>query len=118
MKWETNIWGVRMLKKLATAALLILTPSVTQAQAWDGMKTGKLTRIDVVTNGANFGFRVYMDVREMCGNDGNWAFINKGDSNYDAMVALLLSAHMNSKSITLLSTKEGPYCHIGYVILP
>lgn len=103
------------MKKIATAVALICASS--QAYAWDGMKSGKLTRVEVVTNGDNFGFRVYQDATPMCSTSENWGFVNKGDSNYDAMVALLMSAYMNGKSVTLLSTKEGPYCHIGYAIL-
>lgn len=104
-----------MLRKLAMAVMLMCASS--QAYAWDGMKSGKLTRVDVVTNGDNFGFRVYQDGSPMCGTSESWGFVNKGDSNYDAMVALLMSAYMNGKSVTVLSTKEGSYCHIGYVVL-
>lgn len=104
-----------MRKGLAIAVLLMCTSS--QAFAWDGIKSGKVTRVDVVTNGDNFGFRVYQDESPMCGTSESWGFVNKGDSNYDAMVALLMSAYMNGKSVTLLSTKEGAYCHIGYAVL-
>lgn len=102
-----------MLKKLIMTAALICASS--PAYAWDS--SGKITSIHVVTNGDNFGFRVYQDGPPMCGTNEHWGFVNKGDSNYDAMVAFLMSAYMNGKSVTLLTTQEGQYCHISYAFL-
>lgn len=104
-----------MLKKLVMAVIIMCASS--QAYAWDGVKSGKLTRVDVVTNGENFGFRAFQDGSPMCGTSEDWGFVNKGDSNYEAMVAVLMSAYMNGKSVTLYSTKEGAYCHIDYAVL-
>lgn len=105
--------GVGMLKKLIVTAALICASS--PAYAWDS--SGKITSIHVVTNGDNFGFRVYQDGPPICGTSEHWGFINKGDSNYDAMVALLMSAYMNGKPVTLLTNQEGQYCHITYAML-
>lgn len=85
--------------------------------AWDGVKTGKITGIDVVSDAGNFGFRVYMDGTPMCGTSEVWAFANKNVTNYDALVATVTSAYLAGKNITVLSNKAGIYCEIGYVQL-
>ena len=50
-----------------------LSPSI--SLAWDGQVTGVPFQIDV-TDGANFGLRVYLTASPMCGTSVNWAYLN------------------------------------------
>ena len=87
---------------------------------WDGTVTGKIKNIDVVsTNGDNFGFRLALvDNPSLCGNNNTWAYINKSDDNYDAVVSVLLAAKMAEREVILYSNQaSASYCHIGYVTL-
>jgi hypothetical protein len=95
------------------AASCMLTSSL-QAQGWAGQKTGKITGIDL-TEGENFGFRLYMDGTSMCGTTEVWAFMNKSWDNYQATAALLTSAYLTQKNVTVLTYRDGNYCRIGYV---
>lgn len=87
------------------------------ATAWDGIKSGKVSGIDVATEGQNFGFRVYLDGTPMCGTTEAWAFVNKDANNYDAIVSVITSAYLAGKSVTLFTNQAGAYCQIGYVTL-
>lgn len=92
--------------------LIYSTPSF----AWDGVKGGKITGLDV-TNAQNFGFRVYMDGTPMCGTAEGWAYINKDWDNYQAMVSLITSAYLSGKNVTIYTNKVGQYCEIGYLAM-
>lgn len=83
--------------------------------AWDGGKTGKITGLDAVADGQNYGFRVYVDGSSMCGTSENWAFINANASNYNAVVSLLTTAYLSNKTVEIYTNKNGIYCEIGYV---
>ena len=84
------------------------------ANAWDGIKAGKVSGLDV-TDGQNFGFRIYMDGTPMCGTTEAWAYANRNWDNYDALVSLLTSAYLTGKQVVVHTTKNGPYCEIHYV---
>lgn len=92
------------------AGLLTAVP----AAAWDGEKRGRIAGIDVVSDGGNFGFRVYMNAGPMCQTSETWAYINSNTSNYDAMVSFLTTMYLAGKEVTILTTKNGIYCEIGY----
>lgn len=83
--------------------------------AWDGAKTGKITGLDAVADGQNYGFRVYIDGSAMCGTSENWAFINANASNYNAVVSLLTTAYLSNKTVIIYTNKNDIYCEIGYV---
>lgn len=104
-------WSKRVI--LAGALALSGQPAL----AWDGIKTGKITGLDVVADGQNFGLRVYMDGTPMCGTSITWAFMNKSASNYDATVAVLTSVYLAGKTAVVHTMKNGEYCEIGYVML-
>lgn len=86
----------------------------TPARAWDGVTSGKITGVDVVTDGQNYGFRIYMDGKPMCGTSAGWAYVNRVEDNYNAMVSLLTSAYLSDRLVTIYADKNGPYCAIGY----
>ncbi|WP_022685474.1 hypothetical protein [Sphingomonas phyllosphaerae] len=93
------------------AGLLAAVP----AAAWDGEKRGKIAGLDVVSDGGNFGFRVYMNAGPMCQTSETWAYINSNTNNYEAMVSLLTTMYLAGKEVTILTTRNGVYCEIGYV---
>ena len=103
-----------MVWRIAIVGLLSMFFMAGSANAWDGIKPGKITGIDV-TNAQNFGFRIYMDGTPMCGTTEAWAYLNKDWDNYDAMVSLLTSAYLSGKNVVVHTTKSGVYCQIGYV---
>lgn len=105
----------RALSSVAVAILVLF--SSTQAQAWDGVVNGTITRIDVSSGGDDYGFRVYLSPGQaMCtGSTADWAFINKSTSNYEASVAMLNSAFLAGKPVTLYTTLSQGYCEIGYI---
>lgn len=85
------------------------------AQAWDGVITGQVTAVEI-TGGANYGFRVIVNGGTlMCGPSSSWSFLNESDSNYKTYVAAILMAKAMSAPVTIYTTREGDYCHIGYV---
>lgn len=96
----------------ASLIALVSTP----AMAWDGVTTGKIGGVDVVTDGQNYGYRIYMDGKPMCGTSEAWAYVNRSDNNYDAMVSLLTASYLNGKIVTVYTNKNGPYCAIGYAL--
>jgi hypothetical protein len=110
---------LQVCRKIALAAGLVLTSvSPSAAQNWDGVVSGKIVRIDV-TAGSNFGFRIYLNNSSTtCGTGGvNWAYLLTSDDNYEAYVAVLNSAWLASKNVTLYTTKDSyGYCKLGYLV--
>jgi hypothetical protein len=113
-QWRTGLMSYLQFFRVMLA--LTITLWTTPSSAWDGIKSGKISGIDV-TDGQNFGFRVYMDGTPMCGTDQAWGYINKDWDNYDAMVSVLTSAYFNGKTVMLHMVKTGPYCQIHYAVL-
>jgi hypothetical protein len=107
---------MQFVRPTLTISVLALLFCASPASAWDGIKVGKISGIDV-TDGQNFGFRIYMDGTPMCGTTEAWAFQNKDFNNYDAMVSLLTSAYFNGKQVIAYTTKVGTYCRLDYVAL-
>jgi hypothetical protein len=96
-----------------SAAILLLTAKA--ALAWDGAVSGIPTVIDV-TDGNNYGFRVYVGSQAMCGNANNWGYLNSTDSNYSAYVAAILMAKAQGSTLVVYSNRDANgYCHIGYM---
>jgi hypothetical protein len=96
--------------------LALLSP--TAAHAWDGVESGKIYSIDVVADGENRGFRVYLESGSvMCtGSTETWGYINRSFSNYEAMVSILTSAYLSEQSVTLYTNLDSyGYCAIGYI---
>ncbi len=104
-----------MKKFVLWAGVIVGFLAAVPAAAWDGEKHGKIAGIDVVSDGANFGFRVYLNAGPMCQTSETWAYINSSASNYDAVVSLLTTMYVAGKEVTILTTKNGIYCEIGYV---
>ena len=107
---------MRFICRFAAPFIFAALSCASPALAWDGIKTGKITGIDV-TGGQNFGFRVYLDGTPMCGTTEVWAFANKDFDNYDALVSVITSAYLAGKTVTVLTNQDGVYCRIGYVML-
>lgn len=97
---------MKIVKLFASAAYLAIAALPHAAYAWDGAKSGKITGLDV-TDGQNYGFRVYLDGSPMCGTSEGWAYMNRDWDNYDAMAALLTSAYLGGKDVTIYTTKVG-----------
>lgn len=83
--------------------------------AWDGTYTATISKISV-TGGSNYGFRVYLSgVPSMCTNGPDWAYLLDTDSNYKTYVATILLAKAQGTTISINSTYDGQFCHIGYI---
>ncbi|WP_196158982.1 hypothetical protein [Reinekea sp. G2M2-21] len=104
------------MKKLVIGLTVLVMLSL-KAYAWDGVVTNTIAKIDVVVDGENYGFRVYLNGSPaLCGTTSDWAYVNKSSSNYDAIVSSLLAAHMAGRRVTLYTNKMASgYCHIGYL---
>lgn len=104
-------------KLIVTAAALVFGAASGHAQGWDGAKLGKITGLDVSTDGGNYGVRVFMDGAPMCGSGTvEWAYINKSADNYEVVVSLLASAYLSNKTVAIYTTARGQYCEIGYAL--
>lgn len=104
---------MRLGKIIAIAASMAATPCM----AWDGQVTGAITKIDASPADGNLGFRVRLAGEPaMCGSSSlPWAYISKSMPNYDASVALIISAYAMGKSVTVYSNIVSGYCEIGYI---
>jgi len=87
------------------------------ASAWDGVQTSTIASMDV-TSGSNYGFRISLaGVTNMCIGGPGWAYLKDTDSNYKVYVAALMLAKAQGSRVTLYTTTEGSYCHIGYIAI-
>lgn len=95
------------------------------ALAADTIATGKISRILLVAGpgGApgNADSRFYLvGGPSLCtgATDPTWAYINISDPNYKPIVAILSTAYLGGKSVTLSSSavniSSGWYCQISY----
>lgn len=109
-----RIWQIVSVCGLLLSGILA-TAGPSSAQAWDGVATFKIARIDT-TQGLNFGFRVHGD-QPMCGAGSPWwVYMNVNWDNYQATAALLTSAWLAGRQVTVHSIKDAAgYCLIGYV---
>lgn len=109
-----------LFKSILRLAVGIVASSVmlaTAAEAWDGAINGNIAAMDV-TAGTNLGFRISLvGVTTMCSGGQGWAYLNDTDSNYKVYVAALMLARAQGTKVTIYSTLEGGYCHIGYISL-
>lgn len=96
------------------AAFTFAAPA--NAQTWDGVVTGKVSRIDAA-NGNNLDFRVFLDGASACGaNTPSFAYMNHDYDNYQATTALLMTAWTTNRTVKLFTIKDaGGWCKIGYV---
>jgi hypothetical protein len=81
--------------------------------------SGKVTQVEVVADAANFGVRIFSSANtSMCGSGTPyWGYLNKDDTNYDALFSFFMTAWTTSKNVAIYSVKEtSGYCRIGYVI--
>src|SRR4051812_6084170 len=105
------------MKKILITALLTCGSFLTAAPAlaWDGVISGKIINVDVAP-GANYGVRITLAGSPvMCAGGQAWAYLNDTDSNYKTFVAVLLLSKAQNSNLTVYSTLEGGYCHIGYI---
>lgn len=81
-----------------------------------GVVTFKILQLET-TDGTNFAFRV-QGPSAMCGaGTPFWVYMNTDWDNYQATAALLTSAWMSGRQITVFSNKDaGGYCRLGYVL--
>ncbi|GFE84714.1 hypothetical protein GCM10011487_67140 [Steroidobacter agaridevorans] len=87
------------------------------ASAWDGTVNDTISQIDV-TDGDQLGFRIYFPNSTACGNAHNWAYLNRGDSNYQAYVAAALMAKATGTPVTVYSNVDANgYCHVRFLTL-
>jgi hypothetical protein len=100
---------------ILTGVMLVAVSST--AFAWDGAVSGTVTSVEV--NGEAEAFRVYIaGVSSMCGNSNNWAYLAVGDANYNAYVAVVISAKALGSSISVYTTRDASgYCHIGDIAM-
>jgi hypothetical protein len=92
----------------------MLTPPI--AYSWDGTVYGTISLIDV--NSGPLGYRVYLTgLPTMCTGGQNWAYLSDTDRNYKAYVSALTLAKALGGSVSIYSTLEGGYCHIGYITI-
>lgn len=109
------------MKKILLAFLLLL--SFSYASAWDGVISGKITKIESVggaSEGQNFDLRVTLSpgVAACTAGTFDWTYINAGDYNYKGLMSVLLMAQAMDKTVTIYSNKVGGgFCHIGWVIV-
>lgn len=83
--------------------------------AWDGVTVGRVVAVEV-TQGPNLGFRIWLDPNQvMCTAGAHFAFLYETDSNYKTYVATLLLAKVTGAQVTIFTTNEGGYCHIGHI---
>jgi hypothetical protein len=109
----TNSTGGKMRNAMALAVAWFM--SVGTAYAWDGAVSGTVAAVEI-TAANNFGFRLFISgVANMCGTGSNWAYLNEVDSNYKIYVATILAAKAQGSSMTVYTTLENGYCHIGYI---
>jgi len=98
--------------------LLFASAAALPASAWDGTATGKISSVEV-TAGPNYGFRVFLNggQQALCTGGTSFAFLFETDSNYKVYVASLLLAKAQGSTVTVFSTNEGGFCHIGHVMV-
>jgi len=89
-----------------------------QTHAWDGVHRSTITTIEV-THESNYAFRVHLSsTPKMCGNTNTWAYLNKGDSNYETYVSLLTAAKFAGREVTLYTiVANGNYCKIAHAAI-
>lgn len=95
------------------------------ANAWDGVTTGKIVRMESVggaSNGENFDLRVTLSqgTPPCPGNPAapvDWSYINTNNYNYAGVFATLMLAYSKGKNVTIYSNTVGGFCHIGWVII-
>jgi hypothetical protein len=99
-------------------ASLCLLASAIPAFA-DGSITGQIAALLTVgsASGApgNYDFRVFLVGNPVICNGQSWAFLNVTDSNYNSIVANILSARASGAIITLNWVPVSNYCQIGSV---
>lgn len=88
-------------------------------QQWDGITTGKVSKIQSVVSGeTHYQIRVMLEGQfPLCNSDKTWAYFNTSDADTQLPASILLAARSNKKSVTLYTTKdEGTgYCKIGLI---
>ena len=103
--------------------LIILMLAVSaSALSWDGHPSGKISSLQV-TGDHNMGFRVSMNdlngnVLKLCGDNHNFAYLKRSDSNFDVYVSLLMAAKFSQANVTIYSNYDETstnYCRIGHV---
>jgi hypothetical protein len=107
----------KILSPMARAIFFALFTASSTALAWDGVAVGKISRIEI-TAGNNFGIRLLFagNSSSMCNGGPPWAYLNESDSNYKTYVAMIMLAKAQNIQITLFSTLESGYCHIGHLV--
>lgn len=108
-----------MMKLFGFIIATFLTSFSHPVLAWDGVFTGKVAQIDLVSSGTNYGFRVYLEnLPAICTGGPNWAYINSTEDNYQAIASALLLAYSSGKTVTIYSNLQSTgYCKIEYVTL-
>jgi len=76
------------------------------ANAWDGVATGTITKIDTINEANNYELRVFLGSTAMCNNPDptvkTWAFLNSSDANCKATLANLMLAFSMEKTVTFI----------------
>jgi hypothetical protein len=111
MRTQTRIGTT--IKSLAVTLLWFV--GISAAHAWDGAVAGTIYAVEI-TGGNNYDVRIFVSgVTNMCGSGSNWAYLNESDSNYKTYVAAILAAKAQGSQVTVYTTLENGYCHIGYI---
>jgi len=95
---------------------LVFLFSINVTAAWDGRQSGHISVIEV-TQESNYAFRVWLKENlSLCGNNYQWAYLNKSDSNYEVYVSVLTAAKFAESNVTLFTMKQpSGYCKIGHI---
>lgn len=109
---------VMRIRSLALGLLATL-PAPAIGQGWDGVREGKITAIEAPLGNGNFDFRVHMDGQPVCGpGTTSWGYMNTAAPNYQVVSALLMSASMSGRTVTLYTYRRGSsYCEIGHIFV-
>jgi hypothetical protein len=100
---------------IIAGAAAFLSQSAYSADPWSTVQ-GKISTIEV-TEGQNYGFRVYLAGAPIVCNSYNWGYVNENDTNYKTYVAALLTAKAQQSNVTLYTSKDATtgYCHLAYI---
>jgi hypothetical protein len=108
----------RMVGSVLLLASVVPLPAIAYTEV-----IGQLGSVQIDGAGAGapggYDFRVYLSTGGIICGGFNWAYVNVGESNYQAVVAGVLAAKALGSSVKLDVTPDGGtgYCHLAYVVV-
>ena len=94
---------------LLVSAMLVARPAAAEVQA-----QGQVGSYTVGAFAGSYDFRIFLATGGVVCNGYNWAYINTTDANYQALVAVVLSAKALGQTVILGVNVDGGtgYCHL------